>query len=535
MKTLKFLMLVLMFVFTTNTLYSKDISQTELNNIIKTKLQELYASQDVQDYMIKLWSSDRFLDFKQSKEYQKNLTLVKLDKEITNRKNTILNNLKKSNPKYDSLFNEIAARKREYAGEWEGSDEFIKILYENNPTLLEFDKEFEDKVAKDNILLNLNLQYGNAFRKDTQLVNLFNLKFPEVDKFIREKVNKCIEEISKKYGKDSKVVANKFISPNSIQFETYSSEGNPKAQGLNFTIDYPANWEVKDGNNPHILKTFKYSYRNFIVMIMIQLQSSEHIISNSEIRTELNNMSDNEIKQLLAPATVTKYEMKDYDNQPGISFYTKNTQQIGLETYNVLGLTHIIYFQNTATLIMCQISADTNIPIEKLTQEANKYYPLFNRIGDSFVINNKEEYAQAHLKKASFFQDLVSVLYKEKNLRELPEHILIFLLLFSFVLTWGIALGEPLVIRYLILRRPMSKNSAIITSIILCVINITIFIQLSSPNKAHTALIIAAYISYFILKKKSKNDTDNDNLSDDKKMEKMLKESQFFKDKKEGK
>ena len=36
MKTLKFLMLVLMFVFTTNTLYSKDISQTELNNIIKT-------------------------------------------------------------------------------------------------------------------------------------------------------------------------------------------------------------------------------------------------------------------------------------------------------------------------------------------------------------------------------------------------------------------------------------------------------------------------------------------------------------------
>lgn len=535
MKLFKILVFILAISFSSNIVYSKDISQTELNNIIKTKLQELYASQDVQDYMIKLWSSDKFLAFKQSKEYQKSLTLVKLDKEIINRKNTILNNLKKSNPKYDSLFNEIAARKRRHAGEWEGSDEYIKILYEDNPTLLEFDKELEEKITKDNILLNLNLQYGNAFRKDSQLINLFNLKFPEVDKFIREKVNKCIEEISKKYGKDSKVVANKFISPNSIQFETYSSEGNPKAQGLNFTIDYPANWEVKDGNNPHVLKVFKYTYKDFLVMVILQVQSSGQIMSNNEIRTELNNMSDNEIKQLLAPATVTKYEMKDYDNQPGIYFYTKHTQQSGIEAYNIVGVNHVIYFHDLTIMIMCQTWANKNIPIEQITKEANKNAPLFERIGNSLSINNKEEYAQTNIKKASFFQDLVSMLYKEKNLRELPEYMLILLLIFSFVLTWGIALGEPLVIRYLILRKPMSKDSAIITSIILCVINITIFVQLGSPNKAHTALIIVAYISYFILKKKSKNDTDNDNLSDDKKMENLLKESQFFKDKKEEK
>jgi len=533
MKYLKVFIFISILSIISNIVYCKDISQTELNNIIQNKLQELYSSQDVQDYMIKIWSSDKFLDFKQSKEYQKNLTLVKLDKEITNRKNTILNNLRKSNPKYDSLFNEIAARKRQYAGEWEGSDEFIKILYENNPTLLYFDKEFNEKTARDTILLNLNLQYGNAFRKDTQLVNLFNLRFPEVDKFIREKVNKCIEEISKKYGKDSKIVANKFISPNSIQFETYSSEDNQKAQGLNFTIDYPVNWEVKEGNNPHILKTFKYSYKDFVVMIMIQLQNSEHIMSNNEIRTELNNMNDNEIKQLVAPATVTKYEIRNYDNQPGISFYTKNTQQIGIETYNILSLTHIIYFQNTATLIMCQISANTNIPIEKLTQEANKYYPLFNRIGDSFVINNKEEYAQSHIKKTSFFQDLVSMLYKEKNLRELPEYMLILLLLFSFILTWTIPLGEALIIRFLILKKTMAKDSAIITSIILYVVNVAIFIALGSKSKTHTALIIATYISYLILRNKSKNSNIDDKPTD-KEIKDLLKESKFFKDKKEG-
>lgn len=540
MKLFKILVLVLVISFSSNIVYSKDISQTELNNIIKTKLQELYASQDVQDYMIKIWSSDKFLNFKQSKEYQKNLTLVKLDKEIANRKNTIFNDLIKSNPKYNSLFSEIASNRKKYTDEYENSDEYIKLLQENNVILLKFNKEFDEKIAKDNILLNLNLQYGNAFRKDKQLVNLFNLRFPEVDKFIREKVNKCIEEISKKYGQIDKVIANKFIPTDNIKFETYSSEGNPKAQGLNFTIDYPAKWEIKDGNNPHVLKVFKYTYKDFLAhdflaMVMVQVQSSGQAMSNNEIKTELNNMSDNEIKQLLSPATVTKYEMKDYDNQPGICFYTKHTQQIGIETYNIVGVNHVIYFHDLTIMIMCQTWANKDISIEQLTKEANKNAPLFERIGNSLSINNKEEYAQTHIKKVSFFQDLVSMLYKEKNLRELPEYMLILLLIFSFVLTWGIALGEPLVIRYLILRKPMSKDSAIITSIILCVINITIFVQLGSPNKAHTALIIAAYISYFILKKKSKNDTDNDNLSDDKKMENLLKESQFFKDKKEGK
>ena len=536
MNILKILIFVLMIAFTTNTLYSKDISQKELNNIIKNKLQELYASQEVQDYMAKIWASDKFLDFKKSKEYQSNSNLVRLDKEITNRKNVILNDLRKSNPRYDSLFNEIASRKRRYAGEWEGSDEYIKILYEDNQILLDFDKDLEEKIAKDNILLNLNLQYGNAFRKDTKLMNLFNLKFPEVDKFIKIKINKLIEEVSKKYGQNSKVIPNKDIQNNDIQFTTYSSEENPKANGLNFTIKYPSNWEVVDGKNPHILKVFKYTYNEFKIMIMIQVQNLGTSKSNDELKAEIDNMSDKEIKQLMKPYITTEYEKKEYNNQPGMCLYTFYNQRIGLEWYNIVGINHMIYFHDIAIMIMCQTWASETIPTKQLAEETNKYLPLFSEIANSFSINNKEEYStKTHIRKSSFFQDLVSMMYKEEGLKELPESILIFLLIFSFVLTWGICLGEPIIIRYLILKRPMTKESAIITSIILCIINMAIFIALGSKSRMHTALLIAAYISYLILKKKSKNNNkDNDKISDDKKIENLLKESKFFKDKKEG-
>jgi hypothetical protein len=75
----------------------------------------------------------------------------------------------------------------------------------------------------------------------------------------------------------------------------------------------------------------------------------------------------------------------------------------------------------------------------------------------------------------------------------------------AIILTWGIGLVPPLVIRFVILRRPVSKGWAILTAAIFVVANLTIFIVMGSKSKTHGAVYLIAIASYYILRKAKKN------------------------------
>ncbi len=74
----------------------------------------------------------------------------------------------------------------------------------------------------------------------------------------------------------------------------------------------------------------------------------------------------------------------------------------------------------------------------------------------------------------------------------------------SIVLTWGIGLAPPLVIRYAILKRPMNKWPAIGTCAAFWFFNIILFTALGSKSKSHAALTFVAFVSYWILRKAAK-------------------------------
>ena len=82
----------------------------------------------------------------------------------------------------------------------------------------------------------------------------------------------------------------------------------------------------------------------------------------------------------------------------------------------------------------------------------------------------------------------------------------------SFFLTWIIGLTPPLVLRFLIIGKPISKAWAISICVLLLIINLAIFIALGSKSKSHSALFLVAIVSFFILNKKPKkveNEKDN--------------------------
>lgn len=85
----------------------------------------------------------------------------------------------------------------------------------------------------------------------------------------------------------------------------------------------------------------------------------------------------------------------------------------------------------------------------------------------------------------------------------------------SIVYTWGIGLVPPLVIRFLIVRRPISKGWTIgtvigfyfINTILFIILNAVIADAVESKPQIHNpiATMLIALVSYYILRKKQKH------------------------------
>ena len=78
--------------------------------------------------------------------------------------------------------------------------------------------------------------------------------------------------------------------------------------------------------------------------------------------------------------------------------------------------------------------------------------------------------------------------------------------LISFILTWTIGLFPPVLIRFLILRKPIKRGWAILVAFVFFCTNIAIFQALGSTSKTHLGLLLVGWASYGILRKSKKID-----------------------------
>lgn len=106
---------------------------------------------------------------------------------------------------------------------------------------------------------------------------------------------------------------------------------------------------------------------------------------------------------------------------------------------------------------------------------------------DMLSVTNKEQ------GDISSIQELLSLFYGDRWLVRI---------ILSFIITWSIGLVPPLLIRYLIYGKPIkSIGLAIGVVTILYVANVVIFTLLKSQSKSHGALLIIAFVSFWILRR----------------------------------
>jgi len=273
---------------------------------------------------------------------------------------------------------------------------------------------------------------------------------------------------------------------------TFSTLGHPKSQGLNISLKYPSIWVAKEGQRPHIVQKFTGSSTGSIVsvcMIIIQeLPSIGKIFLDGQMAEEIFSEG---VKDYIPPGAVyIDGGTTKIDAEPGawVKYYFE--QEISGAKLGMYSLQHMLFYKGSLFTLQCSISG---IAADKLILEDafSSYLIVFQNIGSSIYIPDKWDKEMSNTDVAS---SVMKDIYGENWLLTL---------LFSAILTWGVGLAPPLLIRFAFMKHPLSKPPALITVIFLLVFNFILFTALGSESKTHGELLLVAWASYSILRKGS--------------------------------
>jgi hypothetical protein len=271
------------------------------------------------------------------------------------------------------------------------------------------------------------------------------------------------------------------------QFE-YSLKGHTKAGGLDVSLKCPSSWRAEEGIRPHIVQKFTGEAFGGILpgcMIVVQdLPAWASLFLKDEIGAEALSES---LREIIPPnATYLGGGKTQIDGEPGAWLkYHYQDERAGMRA-DMYSLMYILFYNGKMLAIQCNVGGVAGDK-EIMEDAFASYLPLFQTIGNSVVIHDKWTKA-TNEGGTSIMEDVFG------------EYWWITLII-SAILTWGIGLTPPLLIRFAFLRRPISKGWAIGTAAIFWFINIIFFTALGSTSKTHYALFLVAWASYAILRK----------------------------------
>lgn len=177
--------------------------------------------------------------------------------------------------------------------------------------------------------------------------------------------------------------------PSSPKMQRYTCNGEGKALGIKFSIEYPNNWTVTDGIRPHILKSFEFndngSKISFVIYVkqLANAPSAEQIDHVFQKNYVLDFYKDSDAKIIeftndskialdIRCLTVTSYlKKKVYDEESYALF--KNNQ---------------MYFKNYHLQFNFSIMSNDQ-KYETMMKMFYKYNPIFKEMMYSLALNSR--------------------------------------------------------------------------------------------------------------------------------------------------
>jgi len=271
--------------------------------------------------------------------------------------------------------------------------------------------------------------------------------------------------------------------------DKFYTKDHPKAKGINISIEYPKSWIASEGERPNVVQKFSADASDGITRgCMILIKDMPKVLSlmpDGDIAKEV--FAEQALPEIIPPGgSFINGQSTKYDGQEGAwMIYSMEMDRAGIKMKMYTLQQMFIYsgkLINVQSTVGGLVYTDNN-----LYAIFTGYLPLFQQIGNSIVIHDKWN--------------------KDANSKDTSAMEVAFgdywwlTLIVSALLTWGLGLIPPVIIRYLIVRKPLSKPWAIGVVVFLWMVNIVIFTALGSQSKTHTALFLVAWVSYVILRK----------------------------------
>jgi hypothetical protein len=239
------------------------------------------------------------------------------------------------------------------------------------------------------------------------------------------------------------------------QHTTFSTKGHPKGKGVNFTIAYPSSWRAAEGERPNVVQKFVGEDVDSVVSVMIitkELPLPPGTVITKQEQEEL--FAPSELRGMLPPgATFVNAQSTEIEANPaGIIEYTMRVNRAGM---SMLVHAWTLNFLQGHTLVQVQFQVGGMATSEvDVARRMTAYKPLFTLIANTIVFPEKWT-ASPGVESApsSGYGTTSSLPYDDPSM-------LILTLVVSFLITWGLGLTPPLVIRYAIVRRPLTKKTA---------------------------------------------------------------------------
>jgi hypothetical protein len=235
----------------------------------------------------------------------------------------------------------------------------------------------------------------------------------------------------------------------------FSTDGHPKAKGVNLRIAYPESWEAKEGERPNIVQKFVSdggSGREFALIITMELPLPPGIM-----------LSDQDLQDLISPAelsgmlpegaTFIDAQSTEIDGAPaGLLEYALLAESAGVEV-SIHAWTVNLLSDGTLVQVQFQVGGPAGSEIE-LARRMEEVRPLFTAMANTIVLPERWSSARSPLPHAGTSPASRSSLSQDTSVLDWIG------LVMGLLTTWGVGLAPPLATRYLIARRPLDGRTA---------------------------------------------------------------------------
>ena len=168
-------------------------------------------------------------------------------------------------------------------------------------------------------------------------------------------------------------------------YQTYNSDGNPKAKGVNFSIQVPKSYKSAEANRPNIVRKFissnGYSVESMIMVLVYNLPEKIDKLSKEDVEALCSGVPEGSVLRECDRITL--------ENLPGIRQRFKSIQSRLDHNVTMETVQYMVFYNDKLISIQGQVgSMDDEFSEEKLLKQFSKFKPVFDYVANSLVIEN---------------------------------------------------------------------------------------------------------------------------------------------------